>query len=209
MTSCKSCGQEIPAEMKFCGHCGVPKSVAETAANPEPVKSIPVSSAPIKRTIASQSIEVLLWLALVGTLFGLVILGFSPHGEGTTRTPNTSWIFLPLWCYLIARVRRLNKPWRYAVGGLVLAFVVIAAGGLVSGLRSRSAGNELLQSISEFDPAAGAAAKAAVDDASRQKVMALADVPPLSVAERFRVFRHCNGLGGQLFCVLGGRQPAE
>jgi RHS repeat-associated protein len=35
------------------------------------------------------------------------------------------------------------------------------------------------------------------------------DVPPLSVAEGFRVARHCNGLGGQLFCVLRGRQPAQ
>jgi len=32
-----------------------------------------------------------------------------------------------------------------------------------------------------------------------------ADVPPLSVAESFRVVRHCNGLDGQLFCELGGR----
>jgi len=36
-----------------------------------------------------------------------------------------------------------------------------------------------------------------------------ADVPPLSVAERFGVVRHCNGPDGQLFCELGGRQPAQ
>lgn len=35
------------------------------------------------------------------------------------------------------------------------------------------------------------------------------DVPPLSVAESFRVVRHCNGLAGQLFCELRRRQPAE
>ena len=35
------------------------------------------------------------------------------------------------------------------------------------------------------------------------------DVPPLSVAQGFGVVRHCNGLGGQVLCVLGGRQPAE
>jgi hypothetical protein len=34
------------------------------------------------------------------------------------------------------------------------------------------------------------------------------DVPPPSVAGGFGVFRHCNGLDGQLLCVLGGRQPA-
>ena len=35
------------------------------------------------------------------------------------------------------------------------------------------------------------------------------DVPPLSVAEGFRVGRHCNDLDGQLFCELRGRQPAQ
>jgi hypothetical protein len=34
-------------------------------------------------------------------------------------------------------------------------------------------------------------------------------VPPLSVALGIRVFRHCNGLDGQLFRVLGERTPAE
>ena len=38
---------------------------------------------------------------------------------------------------------------------------------------------------------------------------AIGDVPPLSVAQCLRVFRHCNGLDGQLLCVLGGRQPAQ
>ena len=37
----------------------------------------------------------------------------------------------------------------------------------------------------------------------------LFDVPPLSVADGFRVFRDCNGLCGQLLCMLGGREPAE
>jgi hypothetical protein len=37
----------------------------------------------------------------------------------------------------------------------------------------------------------------------------LGDVPPPSVAGGFGVFRHCNGLDGQLLCVLGGRQPAQ
>ena len=35
------------------------------------------------------------------------------------------------------------------------------------------------------------------------------DVPPLSVAQGFRVFRHCNGPDGELLCVLSGRQPAQ
>jgi hypothetical protein len=34
-------------------------------------------------------------------------------------------------------------------------------------------------------------------------------VPPDSVAQGFRVFRHCNDLDGQLLCVLSGRQPAQ
>ena len=36
-----------------------------------------------------------------------------------------------------------------------------------------------------------------------------ADVPPLSVAQGFRVVRHRNGLVGQLRCVQGGRQPGR
>jgi hypothetical protein len=35
------------------------------------------------------------------------------------------------------------------------------------------------------------------------------DVPPISVAQGFGVFRHCNDLDGQLLCVLSGRQPAQ
>jgi len=35
------------------------------------------------------------------------------------------------------------------------------------------------------------------------------DVPPVSVAQGFGVFRHCNDLDGQLLCVLSGRQPAQ
>jgi AcrR family transcriptional regulator len=35
------------------------------------------------------------------------------------------------------------------------------------------------------------------------------DVPPSSVALGFGVFRHCNGLDGQLLCVLSWRQTAQ
>ena len=35
------------------------------------------------------------------------------------------------------------------------------------------------------------------------------DVPPISVAQGFGVFRHCNDLDGQLLCILRGRQPAQ
>ena len=46
--------------------------------------------------------------------------------------------------------------------------------------------------------------------ASRDQTMwHRSDVPPLSVAEGFRVGRHCNDLDGQLFCELRGRQPAQ
>jgi hypothetical protein len=37
----------------------------------------------------------------------------------------------------------------------------------------------------------------------------IATSPPISVAQGFGVFRHCNDLDGQLLCVLSGRQPAQ
>lgn len=33
--------------------------------------------------------------------------------------------------------------------------------------------------------------------------------PPPFLAQGFRVFRHCNGLDGQVLCVLGERQPVN
>ena len=51
--------------------------------------------------------------------------------------------------------------------------------------------------------------RAAHDEVIQDADVESTDVPPLSVAQGFRVVRHCNGLDGQLFCVLGGRQPAQ
>src|SRR5262245_45030186 len=127
-----------------------------------------VAAEPTPRSTVSRVLEVLLWLALIGTIAAVAIpelAGRPPQGNDAL----SGLVGLLLWPFLLAKVRRMERPWLYSVAGIALFFGLVMAGGAKRGLAIRGEGNDLLAAIEAFEPETGRLARVVKDDAARLK----------------------------------------
>jgi hypothetical protein len=79
-------------------------------------------------------LEALLWLAVIGSASSVFLLTLAGglHTPNGNATAGGGPLGLVLWCYLIAKVRRIRKAWLYGFAGLGLAFFIIVVARIVA-----------------------------------------------------------------------------
>jgi hypothetical protein len=123
---------------------------------------------PEPRSSLSRVFEVLLWLAIIGTVAGIAIPTAAGHsGDGSAMLGALCG--LALWTYLLGRVRRSPRAWVYPLAGAGLFVMLIFGGGVLRGLSMRSTGNDLFAAIEKFEPETGRRARAAQNDPAESK----------------------------------------
>lgn len=117
-------------------------------------------------SFGARVIEVLLWLAIVGTLAAIAIPAFSPSSHPPAANPNiiSEWLGLPLWLYLLAKLKKFRRAWAYALLGIVVVLLVTVGAGIARGLRERAMAEDLISSVERLDPQAGGQLRAVKND---------------------------------------------
>jgi hypothetical protein len=122
-TKCGACGALLVGTAKYCSQCGASHTVSTMSATP----------CQANRGWLNRALEAVLWLAIVGTSSALFFTTRADGHNVAGRPEAGRALFgLVLWCYLLAKVRRLRNAWLYALAGLGLAFLIICVALFVS-----------------------------------------------------------------------------
>ncbi|MGF6782546.1 hypothetical protein P3T21_007791 [Paraburkholderia sp. GAS334] len=125
VVKCSVCGTPLAGRARYCSQCRA--AILEAASTDDLGREhLSDVAASTSRTGLSRVWEALLWLAVLFSALSVFFISMAgrpiaPNGNVAAGGP---WLGLMVWCYLIAKVRRLHRAWLYAFFGLGMAFVI-------------------------------------------------------------------------------------
>ena len=145
MAFCRSCGQQIPDNMRFCGFCGAPTGVAQAAPAPyvpPQGAAAPVYAAPARyggspaKSIVGMCLSI---TALILVLIGTKFVGDLPDSARSFVRANEDLFAIPMVllslgvCFGIpglivsCKGRRNARGRRMGTAGMILGIIALSA----------------------------------------------------------------------------------